>query len=190
MFHPKLFVATALGLAAAACSSPYDRPAPVPYTTAQYVVATGPIGISQQNCLDYGFVAGTTAFDRCVSRDAQARSVGRMTRGYALAQIEADSRAACYSYGLEPGSSRYDRCVGREVDARRFRDEAYVTPVSTTTYVYTPTPSPVVVDPAYDGRIATTGVQTYRDEYGFRYDAQGNRLDANGNIISPHSTRP
>ena len=26
-----------------------------------------------------------------------------------------------------------------------------------------------------------------RDEYGFRYDSQGNRLDARGNIISPHA---
>jgi len=28
----------------------------------------------------------------------------------------------------------------------------------------------------------------YRDEFGFRYDSQGNRLDRNGNIISPQST--
>jgi len=27
---------------------------------------------------------------------------------------------------------------------------------------------------------------TMKDEYGFRYDGQGNRLDARGNIISPH----
>ena len=26
-----------------------------------------------------------------------------------------------------------------------------------------------------------------RDEYGFRYDSEGNRLDARGNIISPHT---
>lgn len=28
---------------------------------------------------------------------------------------------------------------------------------------------------------------TFKDEYGFRYDAQGNRLDARGNVISPHT---
>ncbi len=28
---------------------------------------------------------------------------------------------------------------------------------------------------------------TFKDEYGFRYDAQGNRLDARGNIISPRT---
>ena len=27
----------------------------------------------------------------------------------------------------------------------------------------------------------------FRDEYGFRYDAQGNRLDARGNVISPQT---
>lgn len=27
---------------------------------------------------------------------------------------------------------------------------------------------------------------TMRDEYGFRYDSEGNRLDARGNVISPH----
>jgi hypothetical protein len=27
----------------------------------------------------------------------------------------------------------------------------------------------------------------FRDEYGFRYDSQGNRLDARGKIISPHT---
>jgi hypothetical protein len=34
------------------------------------------------------------------------------------------------------------------------------------------------------------GVQAFRDEYGFRYDGQGNRLDRYGNIIGPQSTRP
>ena len=50
------------------------------------------------------------------------------------------------------------------------------------------TPAPVVYAPA-----ATTppaGVQAFRDEYGFRYDGQGNRIDGRGNIISPQSTRP
>jgi hypothetical protein len=27
---------------------------------------------------------------------------------------------------------------------------------------------------------------TFKDEYGFRYDSQGNRLDARGNVMSPH----
>ena len=30
--------------------------------------------------------------------------------------------------------------------------------------------------------------EAFRDEYGFRYDAQGNRLNAEGYVISPHTT--
>lgn len=29
-----------------------------------------------------------------------------------------------------------------------------------------------------------------RDEYGFRYDSRGNRIDAGGHVISPHTTTP
>lgn len=108
------------------------------------------------------------------------------------------SQQACIDYGLTPGTASYDRCVGREIDARRYRQEAVVTtytPATPTFYpssgttVYTSTPfSTVAYAPA-----ATTppaGVQVFRDEYGFRYDVQGNRVDARGNIISPQSTRP
>lgn len=35
-----------------------------------------------------------------------------------------------------------------------------------------------------------THEQAFRDEYGFRYDARGNRIDAGGHRISPHSTTP
>ena len=28
---------------------------------------------------------------------------------------------------------------------------------------------------------------TFKDEFGFRYDSEGNRLDARGNIISPQT---
>ena len=32
--------------------------------------------------------------------------------------------------------------------------------------------------------------ESMRDEYGFRYDARGNRIDAGGHRISPHTTTP
>jgi hypothetical protein len=32
--------------------------------------------------------------------------------------------------------------------------------------------------------------EAMRDEYGFRYDARGNRLNAQGCVISPHNTTP
>jgi hypothetical protein len=32
--------------------------------------------------------------------------------------------------------------------------------------------------------------ESMRDEYGFRYDARGNRIDGGGHRISPHTTTP
>jgi len=172
MIRTQLFTVVAVGLVATGCT----------YTSTTQAVVPGPLTASEQACVDYGFTPGTGAYDRCVSREHAARVQGRVVRGYAEARLTADARDACSSYGLEPGTSRYERCVGREIDARRYREEAYVAPV-----VYT-TPAPVYIPPAPPQPPA--GVQAFRDEYGFRYDGQGNRLDARGNIISPQSTRP
>ena len=98
------------------------------------------------------------------------------------------SEQACLDYGFTPGTGAYERCVGREIDARRYREEAYVAPVSTTVVYTTPAPAYAYVPPVPPQPPA--GVQAFRDEYGFRYDGQGNRIDARGNIISPHSTAP
>ena len=182
MIRTQFFTVVAVGFAATGCS--YS-------STTQAVVPSGPLSVSEQACLDYGFTPSTGAFERCVSREHAARIAGRVPRGYAEARLAADARDACYSYGLEPGTVRFDRCVGREIDARRYREEAYVAPYSTTV-VYTappgPAPGPVYV-PAAPPR-PPAGVEAFRDEYGFRYDGQGNRLDARGNIISPHSITP
>ena len=174
------FALVAVGLSAAACS--YSST-----TTAAIPVAPGPVVVSSPSaaaCVDYGFVPGTVAYNRCVEREQAARLRGRVVVGYAEAQLVADARDACYSYGLEPATRYYDRCVGREVDARRFRaDQATVVVPGATVY-----PEPSYAPPAPPPPPA--GVQAFRDEYGFRYDGQGNRLDARGNIISPQSTRP
>ena len=175
MIRTQLFTVVAVGLVATGCT--YS-------STTQAVVPAGPLSASEQACVDYGFTPGTGAYERCVSREHAARVQGRVVRGYAEARLSADARDACYSYGLEPGTVRYERCVGREIDARRYREEAYVAPV-----VYTaPAPAYAYVPPVPAGPPA--GVQAFRDEYGFRYDGQGNRIDARGNIISPHSTTP
>lgn len=197
---PKILAVTAFGLSAAACSS----------TTYETRTASAPYAVSssEQACMDYGFRPGTDNYNRCVSREAAARAQGRVPVGYTVASLDADARNACYSYGLTPGSSMYDRCVGREIDARRYRDQAYVTPVpapapaySTTTYYTTAPAAPTYYGPATTVSTTTyatppasyqptppAGVEAFRDEYGFRYDGQGNRLDRSGNIISPQST--
>jgi hypothetical protein len=168
-----LFAVMAVGLSATACS--YSST-----TTAQVPAAPGPVLVnspSAATCVEYGFIPNTIAFSRCVEREHAARVAGRMARGYAEAQIVADARDACASYGLPSTSGYYGTCVDREVAARRYRDQATVADTFTQPVPPAPPPPPA-------------GVQAFRDEYGFRYDGQGNRLDARGNIISPQSTRP
>ncbi len=186
MTPTKLVCVMAIGLSAAACST-YS-------TTTQAVVDPGPVVLtgSEQACLDYGFPAGTIGYDRCVTREHEARLRGRVVATYSESQLASDARNACYSYGLEPATVRYDRCVNRELDARRYRGGvAYNSPgpgyTAVTTY------SDVNPAPYYAGPVRNdppAGVQAFKDEYGFRYDGQGNRLDRNGNVISPHSTQP
>lgn len=179
-----LFAVAAVGLSTAACS--YNST-----TTAAIPAAPGPVLVnspSAQACVEYGFVPGTIAYNRCIEREHAARVSGRMVRGYAEAQLANDARDACLSYGLDPATGYYARCVGREMDARRYRaDQAVVVPAPGTTVVY-PAPQPEYAPPVTPPPPA--GVQAFRDEYGFRYDGQGNRIDARGNIISPQSTRP
>jgi hypothetical protein len=184
MLRTKLFAIVAVGLSATACT--YNST-----TTAAIPAGPGPVVVnspSAQACVEYGFVPGTIAYNRCVEREHAARVSGRAARGYAEAQLSNDARDACLSYGLDPATGYYARCVGREMDARRFRgDQAYVSAPGTTV-VYTPAPQPEYVPPAPPP--PPVGVQAFRDEYGFRYDGQGNRVDARGNIISPQSTQP
>lgn len=70
---------------------------------------------------------------------------------------------ACANQGLIRGNEDYDQCVARASGVPQ------------------QLPPPAVTPPA--------GVEAYRDEYGFRYDGRGNRLDRYGHIISPQSTQ-
>jgi len=179
MLNPKLLAAMSVGLIAAACSGPYDRQAPTPSYASRALTQ------SERNCLDYGFASGSGPYDRCVQRESSARAAGRVNRNYAEARLLDDSRSACSDYGLDRGTQRYDNCVSREVDARRYREQSQMSAPPVYTPDYAPAPTPY-------GYVAprTTGVEAARDEYGFRYDAEGNRIDRNGRIISPQSTTP
>ena len=68
---------------------------------------------------------------------------------------------ACVNQGFVRGSDGYDQCMARENAAGK------------------PPPPPAMTPPE--------GVFAFKDEYGFRYDALGNRLDAQGKVISPHT---
>ena len=175
MLNPKILAAMSFGLIAAACSGPYDRQAPMPSYASRALTQ------SERNCLDYGFASGSGPFERCVQRESSARAAGRVNSNYAETRLLDDSRNACYDYGLERGTQRYDNCVAREVDARRYREQSQMTAPP----AYAPDPAPYAyVAPR------TTGTEASRDEFGFRYDAEGNRIDRNGRIISPQSTTP
>ncbi len=81
-----------------------------------------PAGSGAENaCVSYGFTPGTSAYDNCVAREADARRRGRMQRDYAEAALVSDSQSACVAYGLTPGSDRYERCVRNEISARRYQ---------------------------------------------------------------------
>ncbi len=179
MFKATLLAATSLGLLAAACAGPYDRQAAAPSSSRAQT-------LSERNCYDYGFTPGSAAYDRCVQREARAREAGRVNRDYAEARLLEDARNACYDYGLERNTQRFDNCVTREVDFRRYRNQSEM-PAAPATYsnVYYPTRTPT---PDVGYRPVTTGTDGFRDEFGFRYDADGNRIDRNGRIISPQST--
>lgn len=185
----KLLCTMAIGLSAAACNT-YST------TTTQAVARPGPsiLTSSEQACLDYGFPQATVGYDRCVTREREARLRGRVVATYSESQLADDARSACYSYGLEPATARYDRCVNRELDARRYRDGvAYNAPAPGYTTVTTYSTQNVNPAPYYAEPVRNTppaGVQAFKDEFGFRYDGQGNRLDRNGNIINPQSTQP
>jgi hypothetical protein len=213
--HFRLLTITSLGLLAAACQAPdagrYNQSAGPPVPSPAYTAAYSTSG---QACADYGFVSGTAAFDRCVSREQAARSSGRVNRDYAQARLSSDARDACSSYGLAPGSGSFNQCVGREVDARSYRDgtvrpgtvayrtDQYGHRVDSEGYRVDTNGNRVSGGPAYvmpsrpetgpyiEARQAVVGQQATRDEYGFRYDAYGNRIDRNGRIISPQSTTP
>lgn len=81
-------------------------------------------------------------------------------------------------------------CVACVVSACSFRSETRVVPAPVA--IAPPPPPPVVYVPAPEPPrveyVQPDTVSPSRDEYGFRYDAKGNRINRYGHIISPHTT--
>ena len=71
---------------------------------------------------------------------------------------------SCDRQGFMRGTNEYDSCLERESGAPRALPPPVVTPLA--------------------------GVEVFRDEFGNRYDGQGNRIDAQGRIIAPPVSRP
>jgi hypothetical protein len=132
-------------------------------------------------CLSYGLNPAMSNYDRCVAREVDARRpttyVGESyTAQYSQAGYRYDAagnRIDAQGYPVDPYGHRY-------VGASNYRPGPgdYGQPPATGAYA---TPS----SPSYSSGPRTAATT---DEFGFRYDAQGNRIDHNGNIISPQST--
>ena len=190
--NPKFLATLSLGLLVAACAQPYQQQAAAPYGTPYYPAQSNnqrALSMSAQNCIDYGFTSPSANYDRCVQREMRSREQGRVARDYDQNRRVQDATAACYDFGIERQSQRFENCVNREVDARRYREQGaapapvyYQTQPAPTPYY---APQPVYApQPAY----AQPTPGPMRDEFGFRYDGEGNRLDASGRIISPYTT--
>jgi hypothetical protein len=178
MLNAKILATMSLGLLVAACGQPYQRqtasaPYPAPYQSG----TAREMSLSERNCMDYGFTSPSSNYDRCVQREMRAREQGRVAMGYDQGRLVQDASNACYDYGLDRGTQRFDNCVSREVDARRYREQG---PTPAPVAYYQPQPAPYYAPQPAPGPM--------RDEFGFRYDGQGNRLDASGRIIDPHTT--
>jgi hypothetical protein len=180
MINTKILATMSLGLLVAACAQPYQQQSayqasyPAAYPAQS---STRALSVSERNCIDYGFASPSANYDRCVQREMRSRDQGRVARDYNQSRLVQDASNACYDYGLERNSQRFENCVNREVDARRYREQgptpapvAYYQPQPAPYYAPQPAPAP------------------FRDEFGFRYDGEGNRLDASGRVISPYST--
>ncbi len=82
-------------------------------------------------------------------------------------------------------------CVACVLSACSYRTETRVVPEPVAVAPPPAPPSVVYVPPPEPPRVEYVQPDTVgpsRDEYGFRYDAKGNRIDKYGNIISPHTT--
>ena len=190
----KIVTTISLGLLAAACSSTEHRNVSAAYGTGVYQA-------SNQACVDYGFVPNTAAYSRCVTSEQAARNNYRPSPGYAPSLVASDARNACYSYGLSVGTAPYDRCVAREIDARTYRDSAAAPAyrvdaqgyridsegyrIDANGYRIAGQPAPYYAPaPAYQPAYQPPQEQqTSRDEFGNRYDSQGNRINAQGQVI-------
>jgi hypothetical protein len=199
----RILTTVSVGLLAAACQNTET-------TRISAATGSGLYASSNQACVDYGFVPNTAAYSRCVSSEQQARASYRASPGYAPATISNDARNACYSYGLTVGSATYDRCVAREVDARTYRDAAAVPAyrvdaqgyrvdsqgyrvdgngyrlAGQPTPYYQPAPA---YQPAYYPPAEVQAQTVTRDEFGNRYDSQGNRINASGQVIPMRESR-
>ncbi len=144
-------------------------------------------------CASYGLEPGSARYDRCYAREVDARGY-RADAALSVPTYRTDQ----YGYRIDSEGYRVD-ADGYRIDSegrRMVRQSAYVPQPQP---YYTPQPQPYYTaqpqpyyapqpQPAPYVETRPIGQQVTSDEFGFRYDAYGNRLDARGNVISPQTT--
>ncbi len=139
---------------------------------------------AQNACASYGLDVGSSRFDRCVGREIDAR--GWRAEAVVSAPMY---RTDQYGYRIDSEGYRVD-ADGYRIDSEGRRMARQVTYVPQPQPYYAPQPQPYYTpQPQPQAYVETRpiGQQVTRDEFGFRYDAYGNRLDARGNVISPQT---
>ena len=153
-------------------------------------------------CSSYGLAVATANYDRCVSREVDARSwraeAAAPTTTYYTDQngyrvdaqgyrVDANGHRIAGQGPYYPGGVadlsgqsvppyRMDQYNNR-VDAEGYRVDSTGQRMTVQGPYYTPAPQ------------ASSSQPVSRDEFGYRYDAQGNRVDANGRVIAMAPSR-
>ena len=117
---------------------------------------------AERTCLDYGVRPHTDSYDVCVNRTAAAFDKAAPDLAYREARAVMAARDNCLSMGTQPETLGYRRCLNTEIDRQAGRSYAIQ-------YV-----------PDAPHRIVRM------DEYGTRYDREGNVVDQNGYVIHPN----
>lgn len=148
-------------------------------------------------CYSYGLTIGSAPYDRCVAREVDARTYRDAAaapayridaQGY---RVDANgyrlqtSAAPVPAYRADAAGYRID-AEGYRVDANGYRLAGQPTPYYQPTPAYQPAP---VYQPAYYPPAEVQAQAVTRDEFGNRYDSQGNRINASGQVIPMRESR-
>lgn len=117
---------------------------------------------AEHTCVVNGVGPNNVAFDTCVERATSAYDEGQPELAASQATMVRDANDVCASYGMSPATLGYRQCVGNQIEHRS---------IAAHTISYAP---------PYDDEPHASAII---DNWGFRYDSQGNVLDQDGYVI-------
>lgn len=155
-------------------------------------------------CYSYGLTVGSAPYDRCVSREIDARTY-RDTAAVPAYRVDAQgyrvdgqgyridangyrlqtSAAPVPAYRTDQYGYRID-AEGYRVDGNGYRLAGQPAPYYQPAPAYQPAPG---YQPAYYPPAEVQAQVVTRDEFGNRYDSQGNRINASGQVIPMRESR-